>query len=83
MSPTTYVFKRVSLSPFNDILAVKQDGVLVSAFPLKDKILYNFTFDQLVNWLGRDNAANILVSGEEVSITREHQLLFDFSRFKP
>lgn len=77
-----YTFEKKEIAPFKAVMQVTHRGG-VAHFPLGDKIVAGFATKCLEDWLGKDNAANILVRGERVALSRETPIAFDFNRFKP
>jgi len=78
-----YSFKCTTVAEYRDKLTVYEDAIPVGEFKLDSKIVRNFVLDHLTKWIGKDNAVNIMLRGEEVILIREQPIFFDFSRFKP
>lgn len=76
-----YSFKLVEDAPYQQDVVIWLDGKALARFKVTDKIIRGFIFTKLTDWLGENNAANIMNRGEEVILIRETPILYDFTRF--
>lgn len=76
-----YLFKkRVDVPYLLSYLDVYENGVFAVSLPLQPKVQHGFAMHKLEQWLGKDNAGNIIIHGESVVVEREH--LLDLSEVK-